>query len=417
MPKLLIHIENENEKLSEYLKNNSINTSKIAKTKSIYAYGSKDSLTKLNDFISTIGLNTITDEKAKLKSYISSHAKHHQTSQVHNTAYFFPNQLAQIYNMVPKNQSKRVLIGIIELGGGFTSTDLQKYWTLVGLTNTKPIVNSVSIDGGINNPRDVSSSTEVLLDIEVVGSICPNSVINVYFAPNTYQGFYDAIAHAISDNCSSISISWGGPEIDWNVQYMNVYNNLFAIAVRKGITICVSSGDGNSLDGTNTNTVDFPGSSPNVLCCGGTKLICPNLIYDNRTIETIWNDRVIEGSGGGYSSVFRAPSYQTNNITNFNNFRGVPDVCADASPQTGIIILQNGTQYVVGGTSAVSPLWAGYLASIGCKKFVNNVIYPLKGVGFRDIKIGDNVGYNAATGWDPCSGWGSCNGSILSKYL
>jgi kumamolisin len=318
--------------------------------------------------------------------------------------------------MVPKNNLKRSLIGIIELGGGYTSKDLQNYWNLVGL-KTKPIVNSVSVDGAVNNPSDVNSSTEVLLDIEVVGTICPNSIINVYFAPNTYQGFYDAIARAISDNCVSISISWGNSEIYWPVQYMNIFNSLFSIAVKKGITICLASGDQNSSDGTNTTSVDFPGSSPNVLCCGGTKLICPNLVYDNSTVETVWNDGVTNGTGGGYSSIFLAPTYQTNNISNFNSYRGVPDVSANASPTTGIIIIQNGQLYVVGGTSGCSPLWAGFLASIGCRTFANNIIYPLKGLGLHDITVGDNIGYTSSRGWDACSGWGSCNGSILSNKL
>lgn len=417
MNKILVHLEEQNLRLVEYIKKEEYKLESISRT-SFYIYGSRERLERIESIlldkynISTIIKNNEENLNKFKKSTTSYKIKTKDKTfkkQGITSPYFYSNQISKIYGLTAKN-SLRVKIGIIELGGGYYSSDLQNYWKTIGFTNF-PIVNAISIDGAINNPLDIDSSIEVALNIQTVGGICPKSTINVYFAPNSDQGFYHAIASAINDKCSTISISWVSPEMYWSPSILTIYDNLFKVAVSSGITICASSGD----NGTDSNVVYFPGSSPNVLCCGGTKLICPNLAYDNSTIETkCYDNTTTEGSSGFYSSVFLAPEYQLNNIQNYNNiYRGIPDVSGNAEPSTGWIIIYRNMKYAVGGTSAVAPMWAGYLASINCKTFVNNIIYKLKGKGFHDITSENNE----STGWNSSIGLGSPNGKILSNYF
>lgn len=435
MRRILVHLNEQDDfnKINEDIlskiisEKESIEIKKISKTESFYIYAeNNDVLKKITKVLTSdkYNLDIIKDtDKLKCVNCITNKTqiKIENLSFIKPMAratspYFYSNEIASIYNLVP-TKTTRTLIGVIELGGGYYESDLTRAWNLMGLTTIKPIVNSISIDGAVNNVSDINSSIEVALDVQIIGGICPNSTINVYFAPNSTQGFYDAIATAISDNCSTISISWAGQERYWSTSALNSYNNLFATAVSRGINVCVASGDNGSNNGTRQNFVLFPSSSPNIVSCGGTKLVSPNPTYDNRTVETVWFDNLRSATGGGYSSFFSTPSYQSSNITRFGSKRGIPDVAGNAEPNTGWIIVFNNVLYGVGGTSAVAPMWSAYLSSIGCSTFINPRIYGLKGVGFHDIKNGNNGGYRAATGWDPTTGWGSPNGSVLTSRL
>src|SRR6202000_629814 len=125
--------------------------------------------------------------------------------------------------------------------------------------------------------------------------------IAVYFAPNTNQGFQDAISAAIHDTTnkpSAISISWGGPESSWDSASLTSFDHTMQSAAALGLTITVASGDSGSSDGVSdgANHVDFPASSPHVLACGGT-----NLQASGGTIteQSVWNDGAQGGAGGG----------------------------------------------------------------------------------------------------------------------
>jgi kumamolisin len=136
--------------------------------------------------------------------------------------------------------------------------------------------------------------------------------------------------------------------------------------------------------------------------------------------EAAWNDGASGGaSGGGYSAVFAAPSWQTG--TGGKNWRGVPDVAGDADPETGYNVRVDGSDTVIGGTSAVAPLWAGLLAlanqTVGRRVgFVNPVLYQNPNA-FTDITSGNNNGYDAAKGWDPVTGLGSPKGNLVIAAL
>lgn len=362
-----------------------------------------------------------SDSKIKLKSKINGiKIKKHLTNKT-AVPYFTPTQIASIYGLT-KTPSSRVNIAIIELGGGYETSDLNAYWSYLKL-NPIPNVYPISVNGAKNSPGQ-DADAEVVLDIEIIGAICPNSNIYVYFAPNTNQGFYNAISAAInnvSDPVSVISISWGGPENLWSSSTLTAFNSLFQTAASKGITVCVASGDNGSSDGESTGShVDFPSSSPWVLACGGTRLTCPSGSYANSTTkEIVWGTVTGNGAtGGGYSTVFAKPSYQS--TVNSKTTRGVPDVCGVADPETGWLIYLDGQYTVIGGTSAVAPMWAAYLASNNYKQFFNTALYSLyksnKNI-VHDIVTGNDGAYSAAVGWDPASGLGSPNGQLLSGFL
>lgn len=330
-----------------------------------------------------------------------------------NNVSYNTNQLKTIYKAPTTPSTTKAKIGVIQLGGGFYTSDLNAMWTYLGLT-IKPTINVISIDGAKNNPGKSDEDVEVVLDIEILGGMCPNSTINVYFARNSIQSFYNAINRAISDGNQVISISWGAEEAVFGNSAMNAYNNLFKRAANLNISICVASGDNGSRDNGRTISVDFPSSSPNVLSVGGTTLRTTVKPYDNTTLENVWS-----GSGGGYSKFFSKPLYQQN-IIKSGTKRAVPDVCANADPNTGYIIYLNGQFMVIGGTSAAAPLWAGFLASINYRKFINTNIYSLyqtnKNIVY-DIKSGNNGDYTGATNYDLCSGLGSPNLTLLASLL
>ncbi len=341
---------------------------------------------------------------------------------------YSPVQVAQLYNFPTGVTGAGQTIGILELGGGFNQSDITSYFQSLGIT--APTVTSVSVDNGTNSPTTPDSADgEVLLDIEIAGSVAPGANIVVYFAPNTSQGFQDAMSTAIHDttnNPSVISISWGGPESSWTSQSTQSMDQVAQEAAALGVTITVAAGDNGSSDGVSdgSNNVDFPASSPNVLACGGTALVSANGAI---TSETVWNDGSNGGAtGGGFSTIFSQPSYQSSLATSYSGQtgRGVPDVSGDADPDTGYNILVDGSQEVVGGTSAVAPLWAGLIALLNQQLntrlgFINPALYGLAepSTGFNDITQGNNGSYSASPGWDPCTGLGSPVGTALATLL
>jgi len=352
--------------------------------------------------------------------YIRINKSSEDVTKHNNLKSFTPVQLAKIYGFPQQKTNEPANIAIIELGGGYKAKDLTSYWDYLGINH--PNVIPIAVDGVGNSPGE-EADIEVVLDIQVVGGIIPNSNIYVYFAPNTDQGFYDAIHSAIYDTVhkpSVISISWGGPESQWKPDHLQAYNDLFRIASQKGINICVASGDNGAEDGIKDGRfhVDFPASSPYVLACGGTTLTCPSGLYiGSHTKEICWGTVRHDGAaGGGYSNVFPVPSYQKL-LPVVPKMRGVPDVVGNADPMTGWIILQNGVLQVIGGTSAVAPMWAAYLALLNVKTFVNDILYKNAKIAFHDITKGDNQGYLAGIGWDPATGLGSPNGALLNIIL
>ena len=343
---------------------------------------------------------------------------------------FTPTQVASLYGF-PSGTGEGQCVAIIELGGGFRPADLKAYFT--GLDVGSPKVSAVSVDHGKNASTGDANGPdgEVMLDIEMVGSIAPAANIVVYFTPNTDAGFLDAVTTAIHDATnkpSVISISWGGPESAWTPQAMTAMDDAFQVAATMGITVCVASGDSGSTDGVGDGSdhVDFPASSPYALGCGGTSM---QATLTAITSEVVWNDGANGGaSGGGISSFFPTPAWQTGKSAAHSNGtsialtkRGVPDVAGDADPGTGYNVRIDGTNTVIGGTSAVAPLWAGLIARINQTTgtpagYLNPMLYS-KPQGLRDIISGSNGDFEAAKGWDACTGLGTPNGPVLHSAV
>jgi kumamolisin len=340
---------------------------------------------------------------------------------------YTPIQVASAYGF-PSGTGAGQCVAIIELGGGFRPADLNTYFS--GLKVGSPKVTAVSVDHGTNAPTGSANGPdgEVMLDIEVVGSIAPAANIAVYFTPNTDAGFLDAVTTAIHDTTnkpSVISISWGGPESTWTAQAMIAMDDAFQAAATMGITVCVASGDNGSTDGVSDGKdhVDFPASSPYALGCGGTSLRATQKAI---TKEVVWNDGTTGGaSGGGISSFFAAPAWQSGISAKHRSGksvvltkRGVPDVAGDADPETGYDVRIDGVDTVIGGTSAVAPLWAGLIARINQTTgtpvgYLNPQLYK-DPQALRDITQGSNGDFKASKGWDACTGLGTPNGPALA---
>ena len=165
---------------------------------------------------------------------------------------------------------------------------------------------------------------------------------------------------------------------------------------------------------------DFPASSSHVTACGGTQIKTSGSAI---TSETAWSD-----GGGGISDVFNLPSWQANaqvppSVNSGGRIgRGIPDVCGNASPNSGYQILADGQQAVVGGTSAVAPLWAALTARLNQKLgkkvgFLNPTLYGLQPDPLVDITQGSNGSYDACPGWDACTGLGRPDGTKLLNAL
>jgi len=179
------------------------------------------------------------------------------------------------------------------------------------------------------------------------------------------------------------------------------------------MVVLAASGDNDSSDGGPTPAnVDLPASCPHVLGCGGTR--------KTPTQETVWNNdpgaTSGQGTGGGYSTLFQPlPTWQIGAPNGPG--RMVPDLAANADPETGYSVVIRGTLTQVGGTSAVAPLYAGLFAALGTHLgWIAPELWQ-NPVCFNDITQGDNGAYRAGIGPDPCTGLGSPIGTRLAKLL
>jgi kumamolisin len=353
--------------------------------------------------------------------------------QAAETVSYTPLQVAEAYRFPQGYDGSGRTIALIELGGGYDDAGIAQYFRSLGLA--APTVTAVPVDGGANAPTGSADGPdgEVQLDIEVAGALAPGAAYTVYFAPNTDQGFVDAIADAAHANPTptAISISWGGPEDSWTAQSRQALDAACADAVALGVTVLAAAGDNGSSDGESDGNAhcDFPASSPHVLACGGTRLSVT--AANGYAGETVWNDAASGGgaTGGGVSAFFPVPDWQAGagvpgNADTGSTGRGVPDVSGNADPDSGYQVLVDGREMVVGGTSAVAPLWAALVARIAQQAgkplgLMQTVLYSgvAAGVaqhGFQDVTSGSNGAYPAGAGWDACTGLGSPDGTALS---
>ena len=351
---------------------------------------------------------------------------------------FRASDIRTIYRYPPVPTSN-VVVGVISLGGTLTGNidingmltngDVQAYWRSLGMTSL-PAVKVVRINGSVLDPSDSISTIENTIDVQMVGACCPTSrltIILYYYNQYTTNNdaFYGTFSYAINTPVSIpglgmvkpsiISCSWGASENLFTAIDLNKYNTLFAVAASSGITITTAAGDHGSSNGTTGTVTDFPTSSPNVVSCGGTNLVCPNqdasgnYIYTGATETTwSWSNVVRDGTGGGVSSFFNGPPFPRDS----SQKRQVPDLSLVADPETGVQFLINGISQIIGGTSIVSPAIAGLAACLPrAPKGLLSKLYALPSSAFYDITVGNNGAYNAGPGFDNCTGLGSVNGA------
>jgi len=348
---------------------------------------------------------------------------------------YTPPEVASLYQFPAGTDGTGQTVAIVELGGGFATSDLNTYFGSLGIAT--PSVTAVGVDGATNVPGQdpQGADPEVLADIEIIGSISPGANQVVYFAPNTDQGFLDAVTTAVHAEPTpvAVSISWGGPESSWTAQSMTALDEAIADGVALGVTVTIAAGDNGSSDGVSGTEphVDFPASSPHALACGGTSLhadVSTGVISS----ETVWNDGTSGGAtGGGVSVTFPLPAWQATAgvpaSPDGTAGRGVPDIAGNADPSTGYQLLVDGKQVILGGTSVVAPLSAALVAQLAqalgthlglLQQSLYAGVEPGKPVAdVRDITVGSNGAYSAGPGWDACSGLGVPIGSAVLGAL
>ena len=319
--------------------------------------------------------------------------------------------LASYYGMTPLYKlgdfGRGVRIAVVEFEPSLPS-DIAGYQSCYGTTST---VKYLEVDGG---PGTGPGAGEADLDIEDIVGLAPQASIDVYQGAANPTGsdvldVYSAIITSDSDQI--VSTGWGMCEPDTvaaagGAALVSSEQNLFEQAAAEGQTVFAAAGDTGSADcygdtgSTNgaAPSVDDPASQPYVIGVGGTSI--------GANSESVWNDSSTSNGagGGGVSSIWCMPSYQTQSSTSGKStipglinsdsvlapvsvqgpgcpagsyMREVPDVSAAADPASGFVAYRTadtpGAQASwvggLGGTSAAGPLWAALAALIDASPF------------------------------------------------
>ena len=336
-------------------------------------------------------------------------------------------------------------IALLELEPDLHS-DIATYQSCYG---TSTSISYVPVDGGATGAP--AGQGEAALDIEDVIGLAPHVKLLVYQGPNTPAGAIDTYTKIVSQDAAKVvSTSWGMCEAGQSSTIL-AENTLFQEAATQGQSVFAASGDSGSEDcgGSDTSlAVDDPASQPYVTGVGGTTM--PTLGPPPK--QTAWDDGS-GATGGGISTAWSMPSYQSGASSSLHVItshssripcgaatgsfcREVPDVSADADPNTGYLIYWQGVWGGIGGTSAAAPLWAAFTAlvnaSSGCNRtpigFANPVLYTAASnaysTDFNDITSGNNDltgtnggDYPAGKGYDMATGLGTPNGQTLPATL
>jgi trimeric autotransporter adhesin len=291
---------------------------------------------------------------------------------------------------------------------------------------------------------------EESLDIEWAHAMAPDANIDVVVcaSPNFSDLLLGAETAATTLGAAVVSMSFGADleHLD-SGSYEQTLDDRYlapALAANPNVTFLASTGDNGadaSKAGKNGPAPLYPSVSPLVVAVGGTTLTVGgssgNYTWVGETGWSYTSDSFCPtcASGGGISTEYSAPSYQSDNgIDLGNGFRTVPDVSADADPSTGVSVYDpydfgSSTPWeTVGGTSLASPTWAGFIAIAdqGRGVLYNQPalngpdqtlpeLYALGGTSdspanyneyFHDITVGNN-GNSAGTGYDLVTGIGS----------
>ncbi len=354
------------------------------------------------------------------------------------TAKISIEKVKELYNF-PANSAKGQTIAIFS-EAGYTEDDIKS-----NFPENPPKI----IEVNVNAKNDGTADPETTQDIYMAASAAPGAEIAVYFTTYDRGGWLNLINRIVHPDkgdpiCNVLSTSFYVSDSDdmgllppFSENWITTVNMAFQDAAIQKVTVCCASGDNgtDSKVGNKHAHVQYPASDPWVLSVGGTTI---GNVHGNSFDEYIWNDLMPSGhgcaTGGGVSGYFPRPSYQDNagvprSLNNGFEGRGVPDVAANASPNSGFPMIIGGKPDAAIGTSASAPLWAGLIAVLNAALgepvgYINPNIYKIGSKVFRDINgdqgpkdnaLAGAPGYPAEKGWDACTGWGSPNGVELVK--
>lgn len=347
--------------------------------------------------LSVVGLQTVHKAHPMLQVAKRQPGAHTQATTGHN-----PVDFSSIYGASGLPTAGGVTVGIIAEGDlSATLSDLQSFTSQNGLSD---VATDVVGDGS----SDTDGTDEWNLDSQDIVGMAGGEVGKLVFydAPSlTNSDLTDVINAAVSANeAQVINVSLGECETFTSEDgSMAADDQLFETAEAQGQTFSVSSGDSGADEcGDGGITPSYPASSPNVVAVGGTTLTTSGKTWSK---ETAW-----DGSGGSPSLVEPKPDWQT---AASGSKRVVPDVAFDADPNSGALVIVNGEEEQIGGTSLAAPLftgsWARLLAGDGSLGFAGSHIYTLAAGDFHDVTSGNNGGETAKAGYDDVTGRGSFN--------
>jgi xanthomonalisin len=313
-------------------------------------------------------------------------------------------------------------IGIITSGSlTQTITDLKSFASTAGYPAppvTTSVIGTPSTDTSGTDEWNLDSQSSLAAAGGTIKSMILYNVADLSDASLTL-GYNKAVTDKLA---KVVNVSLGGCESDEGSSESSE-DQIFEAAVAQGTTFSVSSGDSGAYEcgATAGKAQSYPAVSPYVMAIGGTSLSTTG--GNTWAGETVWacssasscQQSSSGGAGGGPSLTENAPSWQTAaGVLGTSTKRGVPDVSFDADPNSGAMVLINGTLTQIGGTSLAAPLFTGFFSRIQSAHgltapFPASTLYAGAAANpswFHDVTSG-NQGYAAGTGWDYASGYGS----------
>ena len=439
------------------------------------------------------GVSGLDDFKLRPHSHVrqvpdQSNADPKFYSSVSKLNFIAPGDFYTIYDVKPLLSSSINGTGITIAIAGQTDialSDIAAFRSAAGLSANVPTVKLYGTDPGTRSADDLG---EADLDVEWSGAVAPSASILYVNSTDVINSLTQIIDNKLAPVAS---ISYGLCEAGTGAKDAESFNTLYQQANAQGMTVISAAGDAGATDcddvsttsATNGLAVDFPSSSPNVTALGGTMFNEGSGTYFGTTNdanggsaisyipEAVWNETSedIVGSsprfgagGGGASTFFAKPSWQTGTGVPNDFARDVPDVSLNAAANhDGYLICSQGSCVngfrtsatptsgcstggcldVVGGTSVAAPSFAGILALVEQKigssiGNANPVIYALANstyynTAFHDVTVGNNdspctagtpncpsggsIGYSATVGYDLATGWGSVDAYNLAN--
>lgn len=379
--------------------------------------------------------------------------------------YIGPGDFALIYNVGPLYAANITGAGTtIAIVGRTINNALPAHWasfrTNTGLPSNTPAIVTNTVNGVAPTDRGGDEDTEADLDVEWSGAVAKGATIKYVCSPstNTSDGVDLSAQFIVSHNLADVmSTSFGSCESGMGATELAFFNTLWSQAAAQGITAFVASGDSGAAgcDAATAATgtgraVNGLGSTPFNICVGGTQFSNSPAFWSttpgNGVFSTVsalgyipevaWNESgpsALWSTGGGASNVYARPVWQVVAGLPNENKRELPDVSLAAAGQNGYLVFTTGTQgdgfYVVAGTSASSPAFAGLMALIvqgnGRQGNANPTFYQLGnaqytggGAVFHDVSAGNNsvpgvTGFSAGPGYDQATGLGSVDTAAL----